>query len=343
MFVFFWLKHNNFTLYPYTGRGTKKDFRVTAAFSHCSVEWRGSGGSVCLGISVCIVLKPDGGLFQRWWKHQISNQLSLSLILSLHPAVQRTGQPARLWGLVRQLCSWPAQEHALPALPSRESHPLAVGCRCASTSSTGAICTRVLAPQGPLRVHTVSPSVFDSSPGRRCRSWLCLLSGATMDSGYLDIYIPTPTVCWFLPSSVMPPPSSILITFLRPSHFHPGEFVFALSSDDNSEFWLSTDESPLKVQMLAYVGEVRSSFVSNASGWFFLFVSNIYISPLRPVQSGQLRGSSTNTPVKPLNQFGEWSIFMFNHQSNWKKKWSTWVRWKAWLQLSVTVHLFCYR
>lgn len=46
-----------------------------------------------------------------------------TLSLSLHPAVQRTGQSARLRGLVRQLCSWPPQEHALPALSSCESNP----------------------------------------------------------------------------------------------------------------------------------------------------------------------------------------------------------------------------
>lgn len=51
------------------------------------------------------------------------------------------------------------------------------------------------------------------------------------------------------------------------SPFHPnlqvflplGEFVFALSSDDNSELWLSTDDSPLNVGMLAYVGKVCST------------------------------------------------------------------------------------
>ena len=46
-----------------------------------------------------------------------------TLSLSLHPAVQRTGQSARVWGLVWQFCSWPPQEHALPALSSCESNP----------------------------------------------------------------------------------------------------------------------------------------------------------------------------------------------------------------------------
>ncbi|XP_013858949.1 beta-1,4-N-acetylgalactosaminyltransferase 3 [Austrofundulus limnaeus] len=41
-------------------------------------------------------------------------------------------------------------------------------------------------------------------------------------------------------------------------YLHPyadGEFVFALSSDDNSEFWLSTDASPLNLEPLAWVGK----------------------------------------------------------------------------------------
>lgn len=37
--------------------------------------------------------------------------------------------------------------------------------------------------------------------------------------------------------------------------------MFALSSDDNSELWLSTDDSPLNVGMLAYVGKVCSTRV----------------------------------------------------------------------------------
>lgn len=35
-----------------------------------------------------------------------------------------------------------------------------------------------------------------------------------------------------------------------------GDFQFAVSSDDNSEFWLSSDENPLNSRLMAYVGKV---------------------------------------------------------------------------------------
>ncbi|KAM9753952.1 beta-1,4-N-acetylgalactosaminyltransferase 3 [Menidia menidia] len=41
-------------------------------------------------------------------------------------------------------------------------------------------------------------------------------------------------------------------------YIHPyadGDFVFAVSSDDNSELWLSTDDSPVNLQLMACVGE----------------------------------------------------------------------------------------
>ncbi|KAK5867475.1 hypothetical protein PBY51_011964 [Eleginops maclovinus] len=48
-------------------------------------------------------------------------------------------------------------------------------------------------------------------------------------------------------------------------YLHPyidGEFVFALSSDDNSEFWLSTDASPLNLRSLAWVGKAGTEWTA---------------------------------------------------------------------------------
>nr|XP_023663118.1 N-acetyl-beta-glucosaminyl-glycoprotein 4-beta-N-acetylgalactosaminyltransferase 1-like [Paramormyrops kingsleyae] len=57
--------------------------------------------------------------------------------------------------------------------------------------------------------------------------------------------------------------------FIHP--YKDGDFQFAVSSDDNSEFWLSPDESPHNARLLAYVGRLGSEWT--APGEFSKFRS----------------------------------------------------------------------
>ncbi|KAJ8003123.1 hypothetical protein DPEC_G00166110 [Dallia pectoralis] len=57
-------------------------------------------------------------------------------------------------------------------------------------------------------------------------------------------------------------------------YLHPyanGEFVFAVSSDDNSEFWLSWDDSPLNLQLLVWIGKTGTEW--SAPGEFEKYAS----------------------------------------------------------------------
>uniref|UniRef100_A0A3Q2P9M7 Beta-1,4-N-acetylgalactosaminyltransferase n=1 Tax=Fundulus heteroclitus TaxID=8078 RepID=A0A3Q2P9M7_FUNHE len=57
--------------------------------------------------------------------------------------------------------------------------------------------------------------------------------------------------------------------FLHP--YKDGDFQFSVSSDDNSEFWLSPDESPLNARLLVYVGQLGTEWT--APGEFTKFRS----------------------------------------------------------------------
>ncbi|XP_041132731.1 N-acetyl-beta-glucosaminyl-glycoprotein 4-beta-N-acetylgalactosaminyltransferase 1-like [Polyodon spathula] len=59
-------------------------------------------------------------------------------------------------------------------------------------------------------------------------------------------------------------------------YIHPyrdGDFQFAVSSDDNSEFWLSSDENPVNARLVVYVGKLGSEWT--APGEFTKFRSQV--------------------------------------------------------------------
>lgn len=90
--------------------------------------------------------------------------------------------------------------------------------------------------------------------------------------------------------------------------------MFAVSSDDNSEFWLSTDDSPRNVEVLALVGKVCGGHIqcplTELGMSIAVFQSNllIFVRPCalsRLGQSGRPWASLPSLPVRPPDQFGE--------------------------------------
>ncbi|XP_036962047.1 beta-1,4-N-acetylgalactosaminyltransferase 3 isoform X2 [Acanthopagrus latus] len=109
-------------------------------------------------------------------------------------------------------------------------------------------------------------------------------------------------------------------------YLHPytdGEFVFAVSSEDNSEFWLGTDDSPLNVKLLAWVGKTGTEwavpgefdkYASQTSGPIMLSAQRKYFFEILYVQDDKGSGH-VEVAWKLLNQSSGFTVIDSNHIS----------------------------
>lgn len=81
-----------------------------------------------------------------------------------------------------------------------------------------------------------------------------------------------------------------------------GDFLFAVASDDNSEFWLSEDENPDNLKLRAYVGKVGETSVNSTITFMQMHEMHILIlcdsSIFRQAENGLPQGNMGNMPVR---------------------------------------------
>ncbi|KAK3509754.1 hypothetical protein QTP70_008385 [Hemibagrus guttatus] len=115
--------------------------------------------------------------------------------------------------------------------------------------------------------------------------------------------------------------------FIHP--YKDGDFQFAISSDDNSELWLSSDENPLNAKLLVYVGKHGSEWT--APGEFSKFRSQTSKSVQRLCSCEIRKGVETNINIKPSLMASRRYYFEILHKQDDKGSDHVEVGWRPFL------------